>query len=470
MSSAILSKRLNSLAADVRLGARLVARRWKQLDRGTRSRIELGAVFSLLPLSAAIAAIAAAPAALNLDDVESRPIIEVIEAPRLEPGPSPVERREFFVREASVQRGEPFSALLVRLGIDDDAAAGFLRSDRSAQTLLRIAPGRFVQASIDADGRLQWLRTYGGDSDSGTSTAVVTVARDNDVPAGFRVSESEVALERRVELRSGEVKTSLFAAADDAEIPDSIAQQMVDALENEIDFHRSLQRGDTFRVIYEGLYVGGEYMRPGRLLAVEFVTNGRPVEAYWFDDGSKLGGFYALSGKSMKRAFLRSPLEYTRMSSGFSGSRTHPLFGYNAAHRGIDYSAPAGTKVRTIANGVVAFAGWQSGYGNVVEIRHDARHSTLYAHLQKFGGGMVKGARINQGDVIGFVGMTGWATGPHLHFEVKIAGRNINPLNAPFPNAEPLAEPQREALAVAAGPLREQLALLERIRVASFAR
>jgi murein DD-endopeptidase MepM/ murein hydrolase activator NlpD len=223
-------------------------------------------------------------------------------------------------------------------------------------------------------------------------------------------------------------------------------------------------------VIYEGLYAGGEYLRPGRLLAVEFVNDGRPLEAFWFDDGTKRGGYYAPGGRSMKRAFLRSPLEYTRVSSGFSGSRTHPLFGYDAAHRGIDYSAPMGSKVRTIAGGVVELAGWQNGYGNVVEIRHDARHSTLYAHLQKIGAGLVKGARVSQGDLIGYVGMTGWATGPHLHFETKIAGRNVNPLTAQFPSAEPLDESRREALAAVAAPLREQLALLERIRVAANTR
>jgi len=443
-------------------------RRWKQLDRATRSRIELGAVVSLLPLSAAIAAIAAAPAALDLDSVQSQPIVEVIEAPRLEARLAAVEQREAFIREASVQRGEPFSALLARLGIDDEAATAFMRADRAAQPLVRIAPGRFVQASIDADGRLNWLRAY-GDESSEPVTNVLAVIRDDDAPEGFRVTESEISLERRVELRSGEIQTSLFAAADTAEIPDSVAQQVVDALENEIDFHRSLQRGDTFRVIYEALYVGGEYMRPGRLLAVEFVSGGRHAEAYWFDDGTRYGGFYALSGQSMKGAFLRSPMEYTRMSSGFSANRTHPLFGYDTAHRGIDYPAPTGTKVRTIADGVITFAGWQSGYGNVVEVRHDARYSTLYAHLRKFGAGMAKGARVSQGDVIGFVGMTGWATGPHLHFEVKVAGRQVNPLRVQFPSAEPLAEHQREALVSAAEPLREQLALLERVRVASYA-
>ena len=298
------------------------------------------------------------------------------------------------------------------------------------------------------DGRLEWLRAYrdGDDTATGATSSVLTVVRDTSAPEGFRVSESDFMLERRTELRSGEIKSSLFAAADEAEVPDSIAQQMVDALENEVDFHRSLREGDRFRVIYEALYAGGEYLRPGRLLAVEFVNDGRSLEAYWFDDGSKHGGFYAPGGRSMKRAFLRSPLEYTRVSSGFSNSRTHPLFGYDAAHRGIDYSAPMGSKVRTIAGGVVEFAGWQSGYGNVVEIRHDSKHSTLYAHLQKFGPGVVKGARISQGDLIGYVGMTGWATGPHLHFEVKIAGRHVNPLTAQFPGAEPLGEaPARSA-------------------------
>ncbi len=473
MFPAILSNHLRRLTADARLGARLLLRRWRQFDRATRSRIELAAVFSLLPLSAAIAAIAAAPAALDLDGIQSRPIVEVIRTPRLDDQLARATvRGEAFVREARVERGEPFDGLMRRLGIDDDEAARFLRSDLAARPLLRIAPGRFVQASIAADGRLDWLRAYrdGEDSAAAAKSWVLTVSRDTSAPDGFRVSESEVALEGRVERRSGEIKSSLFAAADEVGVPDSIAQQMVDALENEVDFHRSLREGDSFRVIYEALYAGGEYMRPGRLLAVEFVNDGRTLEAFWFDDGSKRGGYYALGGRSMKRAFLRSPLEYTRVSSGFSGSRTHPLFGYDAAHRGIDYSAPAGSKVRTIAGGIVELAGWQNGYGNVVEIRHDSRHSTLYAHLQKFGAGIVKGARVSQGDLIGYVGMTGWATGPHLHFETKIAGRNVNPLTAQFPGAEPLPESQRDALASSAAPLREQLALLERIRVAANAR
>jgi murein DD-endopeptidase MepM/ murein hydrolase activator NlpD len=267
-------------------------------------------------------------------------------------------------------------------------------------------------------------------------------------------------------LRSGEVKVSLYGASDEAGVPDSIAQQMVDALESEVDFHRDLQRGDSFRVIYEALYASGEYVRPGRLLAVEFINAGKRVEAYWYADGSKSGGYYALDGRSTKRGFLRSPLEYTRVSSGFSGSRTHPVFGYDAAHRGVDYSAPAGTKIRSVAAGTVTFAGWQNGYGNMVQIQHDARHATLYAHLQKIASGVRVGARVGQGDLVGHVGMTGWATGPHLHFELKKNGGQVNPMTALLPGADPLAPAQLSSFREAAMPLREQLALLERVNVA----
>jgi len=470
VSAGILAKPLEGLRgaqALARLHARRLQRRWRRVDRTTRHRIQLAAVFSWLPVSAAVAAIAAAPTALDLDSLQSRPIVETVIAPALAPQIAAIaERREFYLREARVQRGETLAALLLRLGIDDEAAEHYLRTDPAARLLVRAAPGRFFQASIDAQGRLGWLRVVSSD-DATAQARVLTLARDELSQGGFSIGETLVDLERRVELRSGEVQASFFAAADAAELPDLIAQQVVDALESDIDFHRSLQRGDSFRVVYEALYAGGEYLRPGRLLAVQFVNDGKPFEAYWFDNGSRNGGYYALSGRNMKRTFLRSPLEYTRLSSGFSSSRTHPIFGFDAAHRGIDYSAPTGTKIRSVAGGVIEFAGWQRGYGNVVEVRHDAKYSTLYAHMNNFAPGMVKGARIAQGDLVGYVGSTGWATGPHLHYEVKIHGNQVNPLVAVLPAAEPLGDTQRDALAISAEPLRAQLALLERIRVAS---
>ena len=455
-----------SFTADARLGVRLLARRWRRIDRATRARIEFGAVISLLPLSAALAALAAAPAALGLDDLQLHPVVEAVATPSiLDQVEELLQRHDGFVREARVDRGDTLATLLARLDVRDDVALAYLRKEPRARPLVQIAPGRFVQANATADGQLNWLKVYlGSDADATPGTTrVLTVQRAGD---GFQVSETDLTLERRVELRTGEVRVSLFGAADDAGVPDSVAQQMVDALESEVDFHRDLQRGDSFRVIYEALYASGEYVRPGRLLAVEFVNAGKRFDAYWYADGSKSGNYYALDGRSTRRGFLRSPLEYTRVSSGFSSSREHPLFGYNAAHRGVDYAAPAGTKIRSVAAGSVRFAGWMNGYGNVVEIQHDAKHSTLYAHLQKIAPGLRAETRVAQGDLIGQVGMTGWATGPHLHFELKKNGAQVNPITTPLPGAAPLPPAQLAAFRESATPLREQLALLERLNVA----
>ncbi len=469
MPLSILSKRLALLASDTRLGFRLVARRWKQVDRTKRKRFELTAVFSLLPLSAAIAALAAAPAAFELDESQMRPVVESIPTPSIADQVAElVAHEDTHLREVRIQRGETLAALFSRLGIGDAAALRFAQTDAAARPLVRLAPGRFVQASIASDGRLHWLRVHGaGDLDGALATArILTLDRNAEAASGFRVVEADVALERRIELKTGEVRVSLFGATDEAEVPDAVAQQMIDALESEIDFHRDLRRGDRFRVIYEALYASGEYLRAGRLLAIEMENGGKRVAAYWFANGSKHGSFYGADGRSLKQAFLRSPLEYTRVSSGFSSSRIHPIFGYDAAHRGVDYAAQAGTNVRSIAEGVVTFAGWQRGYGNVVEIQHDGKHATLYAHLQAIAPGLRQGVRISQSDAVGTVGMTGWATGPHLHFELKVHDVHVNPLTAELPVAEPLAVAQLATFAQTTAPLRAQLALLERVGIA----
>jgi len=469
MPLSILSKPLALLASDARLGFRLLSRRWNQVDRPKRKRAELAAVLSLLPLSAAIAALAAVPAALELDQSQMRPVLHSVAAPSItDQVDELVARDDFHLREVRVQRGETLAALFTRLGIVDAAALRFAQTDTAARLLVRLPPGRFVRSSIASDGRLHWLKVHSaGDLDGALATTrITTLERSIGSESGFRVVDADIALERRVELKTGEVRVSLFGATDEADVPEAIAHQMIDALEGEIDFHRDLRRGARFRVIYEALYSSGEYLRAGRLLAVELENGGKRVAAYWFANGSKHGGFYGADGRSFKQAFLRSPLEYTRVSSGFSASRTHPIFGYDAAHRGVDYAAAAGTNVRSVAEGVVEFAGWQRGYGNVVEVRHDGKHVTLYAHLESITAGLRQGMRIGQGDSVGHVGMTGWATGPHLHFELKVHDLHVNPLTAELPTAQPLAVAQLSSFALAAAPLRAQLALLERVSIA----
>ena len=443
--------------------------RWKQLDRTKRQRIEVGAVFSLLPLSAAIAALAAVPAVLELDSVQVKSVVESVSSPSVADQVAEfIAREDVHLREARIQRGETVAALFSRLGISDAAALRFAQTDGSARPLVRLPPGQLVQASIASDGRLQSLKVYlGGESDGAQATArVLQIDRDAGPESDFRVVEVEAPLERRIELKTAEVRASLFAATDGAGIPETVARQMIDALEGEVDLHRDLKRGARFRVIYETLYSSGEYLRAGRLLAIEMDNGGQRVSAYWFADGSMQGSYYAADGRSLKRAFLRSALEYTRVSSGFSPNRTHPKFGYDAAHRGTDYAASAGVNVRAIARGVITFAGWQRGYGNVVEIQHDGKHATLYAHLRSIAPDLRQGVRIGQGDSVGTVGTTGWTTGPNLHFELKVNNIQVDPLTTELPAAETLTVSQLASFAQTSAPLREQLALLERLAIA----
>ena len=463
----ILSTRLALLASDTRLGFRLFARQWKQVDRIKRKRIELGAVLSLLPLSAAIAALAAVPAVFELHPTQVQSVFEAVATPPIaDQIDQLVARDDNNVSEARTQRGETLAAMFSRLGISDAAALRYAQTDVAAQALVRQPPDRFVQAGIAPDGRLQWLQVYSGGDGARTSPSARVLKLERATDAGFRVVELDVPLERRVQLRTGEVRGSLFGATDAAEIPDAVTRQMIDALEGEIDLHRDLQRGARFRVIYEALYASGEYLRSGRLLAVEMENDGKRVAAYWFADGSKQGGFYGPDGRTLKQTFLRSALEYSRVSSGFSANRTHPVFGYDAAHRGTDYAASVGNNVRSVAAGVVTFAGTQRGYGNVVEIQHDGKHATLYAHLQSIAPDLRQGVRIGQGDSVGTVGTTGWTTGPNLHFELKVHGIQVNALTADLPVAEPLAAVQLVKFRLTTAPLRAQLALLTRVDIA----
>jgi murein DD-endopeptidase MepM/ murein hydrolase activator NlpD len=238
-----------------------------------------------------------------------------------------------------------------------------------------------------------------------------------------------VELGHQVRMASGTIRTSLFAASDTARLPDAIAIQLAEIFASEIDMHRELRRGDRFNVVYEALTADGEPITwtagTGRILAAEFVNGGKTHEAVWFEtqDNGK-GAYFDLSGRSMKRAFLASPLEFSRVSSGFA-MRFHPLLQKWRAHLGVDYAAPTGTPVRTVGDGVVTFAGVQRGYGNVVEIQHRDDRKTLYAHLSRID--VRQGQSIEQGTRLGAVGSTGWSTGPHLHFEFRVKGQHQDP-------------------------------------------
>jgi murein DD-endopeptidase MepM/ murein hydrolase activator NlpD len=359
-----------------------------------------------------------------------------------------------FVREERIQRGDTAASLLSRLGVQDEEAFAFLRRQPETQAIFRqMRPGKVVTARTGGSGELLSLSfPLNGPKD----TALVVERHDGRLIA----NEQALALSAQIQMKSGEIRSSLFAATDAVGMPDSVATQMADIFGGDIDFHRDLRRGDRFSVVYEMLYSQGQPARTGRILTAEFVNNGKMFSAIWFE--SKEGqGYYTAAGKNIRKAFLRSPLEFSRVTSGFTSSRFHPILQTWRAHKGVDYGAPIGTRVKATGDGIVEFVGKQGGYGNLVVIRHQGRFTTHYGHLNGFASGLRKGTRVSQGDIIGYVGKSGWATGPHLHYEFRINDVHQNPLSVALPSAPPLGQHQLAEFRQHADPL---VYRLERMR------
>jgi murein DD-endopeptidase MepM/ murein hydrolase activator NlpD len=407
----------------------------------------------VLPFFGVVAAFGIAPDTVT-EPRKQTPVVLELALPVSSVAEIPVEG---YWREERIQRGDRLAAVLDRLGVHDPEALQRLGSARSAKSLYQLAPGRIVRAQVTAEGRLLALDYRNGAN-------VLTVERHGD---GISIAEHPAELERRVLMKSAEIRTSLFSASDAAGLADSIAMQLADIFSTDIDFHRDLRRGDHFSVVYEMFHDRGEPVRAGRVLAAEFINVGRLYRAVYFQYDEKRGGYYTPDGRSIRKTFLRSPLEYSRISSGFSSSRFHPILGTWRAHNGIDYAAPHGTRVRATGDGVVEFAGRDHrGYGNLVVLRHQSRYTTWYGHLSGFAKGLRKGMRVAQSETIGYVGATGLATGPHLHYEFRINDVHQNPLRVVMPPAPPISAELKPAFEVEVEPLVQQLKLLRSTHLA----
>jgi murein DD-endopeptidase MepM/ murein hydrolase activator NlpD len=364
-----------------------------------------------------------------------------------------------FVTQERVLRGDTVAALFERLGVHDDRAMQFLRTDATGRMLFRqLVPGRLLQAQTDEQGTLLALRYFAAPG------SLLEVLRDG---ATLTAHQRAVADIPRREYRSATIRSSLFAAADVADIPDAVAVQLARIFSTDIDFHVDLRKGDTFSVVYEMLYEGGELVAPGRILEARFVNAGREYYAVLFPDEEGHDAYYALDGSNRAKGFLRSPVEFSRISSGFGG-RFHPIFKNWKAHTGVDFAAPKGTRVLASADGVVLSAGWRGGYGNAIEIRHGGGITTLYGHLSGFAPGIRAGAAVHQGEPVGYVGMTGFATGPHLHYEFKIAGVHQDPLKVALPKAEPVPAAMRARFNELAQEARATIGLVSAAPAARF--
>ena len=386
---------------------------------------------AVLSLFGMVAAFGTAPSTLGLQ-VAQQTVVEQL-APAI--GVANNQAGEFFVREVPIQRGDTIASLLARLGVQDDAAFQFLRNERATQTIFeQLRPGKPVTAYVGENGELQTL-IY---PLNGMERALFVERKNGRLQA----SEQDLKLETQVQIKSGEIRYSLFGATDAAGLPDSVAIQLTDIFGGDIDFHRDLRRGDHFSVVFESLTHFGKPVKTGRILAAEFINQGRSYRAFWYADEDGKGAYFTPEGKNIRKAFLRSPLEFSRITSGFSLARFHPILHTWRAHTGIDYGAPIGTRIKSTADGVVEFVGNKGGYGRVIILRHQGHYTTLYGHLSAFAAGLRKGARIAQGDVIGYVGASGLATGPHLHYEFRIDGVYKNPLAMTLPSAPPLSPQQ----------------------------
>ncbi len=359
-------------------------------------------------------------------------------------------------RIVTVQPGQSLSDIFRAQGFAPATLQRVLDSQSDASALRRIRPGQQFAFTTDASGALVALRFERGDA----TRVVLHFAAD-----GIREQVEDRAVERRVHIAHGVVTRSLFYAGERAGLSDAMVLKLADAFGYDIDFAQDLREGDSFSVVYDDLYRDGELLRGGDIIAATFINDGKRYTAVRYVNARGESMFYSEDGRPLRKSFLRTPVEFTRISSLFSTGRMHPLLGKMRAHKGVDYAAPSGTPIRAAGDGKIVVRGWQSGYGNFVMIQHNAHITTAYGHMSRFANAKV-GQHVSQGQVIGYVGMTGLATGPHLHYEFRVDGGHRNPLTVTLPPPEPLPAGELAQFKAATAPMLAKLRLVDGTQLA----
>jgi murein DD-endopeptidase MepM/ murein hydrolase activator NlpD len=405
-------------------------------------------VFAIISFFSVVAAFGISPNT-TAEDVEIRHVVKDLVLPLQ--SAQIISAPQKFWREERIRRGDTVATILVRLGVDDPDAMKYLLQARDVRSLYRLIPGRSVRAVTTNNGHLEQLAYLNTDGKR------LLVERTGE---GFLVTETVPELEARITQSSGEITSSLFGATDAAGLHENIAIQLADIFSSDIDFNRDLRTGDRFAVVYEANYAHGEFVGVGRVVTAEFTNQGNTYRAVYFQDQNGRGGYYAPDGQNVRKAFLRSPLVFSRVTSRYTDSRFHPVLRKWVAHRGIDYGARAGTPVRATADGTVKHAGRKGGYGMLVSIRHANGYGTRYAHLSDVAKDIRRGSRVAQGQVIGYVGQTGLANGPHLHYEFLVDGVQRDPAKLSLPAGPPITPDLRVGFEAKAASLLNRLDLL----------
>jgi len=360
--------------------------------------------------------------------------------------------------EVTIKPGDSLAAIFSRLDIPPGELQAVLSQGGATHNLKKIYPGQTLRIMTRADNHLERL-SYRIDE-----LSTLDIKRVDDE---FEVSTTHRTPEFRIKNASGSIDNSLFLSAQAAGLSDSLTMELAGIFGWDIDFALDIRKGDQFTVLYEELYLDGEHIGNGNILAAEFINQGKRYQAVRYTDAGGNTDYYSPDGKSMRKSFLRTPVEFSRISSGFSLGRKHPILNRIRAHKGVDYAASTGTPIKVTGNGKIIYRGKKGGYGNTIIVQHGSKYSTLYAHMSKFRSGLKTGSRVQQGQIIGYVGSTGLATGPHLHYEFRVDGVHRNPLTVKFPGAEPLNKKYLADFSRKAESLLAKLELIRNVQVAA---
>ncbi|CAE6501783.1 MAG TPA: peptidase M23 [Nitrosomonas nitrosa] len=421
----------------------------------TQKRLRWLTILSSLPLFGMVTAFGISPQSTSFQTLPpERKIIQTLSLPEVTIS---ADSNSTYWHQENIRRGDTIAAILTRLEINQQDKADFIHAAKDSKAMRQLKPGEVIHAETTGDGELLTLRYFYGNGEQ------FLMEKIDDA---FEISEQSAEAASRIRVGSGVIESSLFAATDAAGLSNNIAIQIANIFASDIDFYRDLHKGDRFTVVYETFHDDERNTHRSRVLAVEFINKGKSYRAVYFQAPGEEGDYYTPTGESLRKPFLRAPLEFSRISSGFSNARFHPILKQWRAHRGIDYAAPKGTPVMATADGVVEYSGWQNGYGNLVILKHHGEYSTAYGHLSGFKKGLRKAGRVKQGDVIGYVGATGMATGPHLHYELRINGVQRDPSKIIMPAAAPISKKNRTAFH---RETKELVARLDLMRNTNFA-
>ncbi len=358
-----------------------------------------------------------------------------------------------------IKAGDNLALYFQQAGLDSKALQEVLSIGRDAHYLKRIYPGQTLRFQANSTGQLQAFQL---DIDPLTTFAVQR--QDN----GKLISHiEEKPIEKRVAFGGGKILDSFFVAGKNANLDDALIMELAQVFAYDIDFALDIQPNDYFKVLFEEYYVNGVKVGNGPIVAAEFVNSGKHYQAIRYTDSVGQASYYSPTGRSLKKAFIRTPVQYTRISSHFNLHRHHPVLHKIRAHRGVDYAAPTGTPVKAAGSGKVVFVGKKGGYGNAIILQHGARYKTLYGHLSRFAKSLKNGTAVRQGQIIGYVGSTGLASGPHLHFEFQVDGVHHNPLTVALPQAEEISGRTKSHFLAHANDLLQLMSKQERVFLAA---